>query len=729
MAGDSPLPAPVFCLFYDQVLRDDVVSSLYSNGIGAFAVRNMMGVGDCKQTDECIELAIKRLANVSRLAPEACLMADCLFFPSEEWLLENPDEGFITADNEILVLGKNGASDRRDYVHVPGPSIKDVQTKKINGEDARIPYGRRRVSPFSEKFARQACLTVEKLLSALQKSGISEKVRGVFVGCYIHGEWNLHMRSPDHSLAAVRAFRKYLCLKYNNNQAFQEAWGDPFVTLKNALPPHEHARLDVPPLILAAPRHADYQMAEANALANQFSIIANGIKKMNPQLVVGGFFPGANPPQSDWLRLAKRSDVDFLATPLAYENRGPACGVSSQSPYCDGFSALGKVWFDEIDTRTVVADKAGNGRYGRAGTVAESVELLWRDAGQMLIRGHHGWWLDFGHNGKPPYSWHLKPEFLEFHRRFAEIWCRLGQLDRRPLGEIRIFIPSDSARNFQILHHADCQRHTEWTLLGAPVEFDVLENMLEGRSDPGKLNVIYGASCLSQMQLQRLSARLQGSKSFVVWMGGVGLFEPGTQIDENRARGVIPIQQCFSLLTEPLEAEGNPTPEAVKLLGLPCKLRMGQHYRLFTSGFSYSSEKLNVPMKRIAVSWKLEINDRDAIPLARLISDKSIVVAMKKDPYGTAHVVYNLPVLNTEMFRALAKKAGCHLFTQADDVVYASKGLFLLHAAYSGVHNLLFPRKVRLADLRSDKCMDLTGRRLSLKLKRGETRLFRWDAV
>lgn len=154
MAGTAPLPAPVFCLMHDQALHDNVVASLYRNGIGAFAVRSMMGVGDGRQTDESIERAVARLANVARVAPDAWLMADCDFFPAEPWLIGNPHEGFITADRNILVLGKDGESDRRDYVRMPGPSLADAKGKPLNGEDVRVLYGRRRVSPFSEIFAR-----------------------------------------------------------------------------------------------------------------------------------------------------------------------------------------------------------------------------------------------------------------------------------------------------------------------------------------------------------------------------------------------------------------------------------------------------------------------------------------------------------------------------------------------------------------------------------------------
>jgi hypothetical protein len=727
MANGRPLPAPVFCLMHEQAMQDDVVASLYRNGIGAFATRSMMGVGDCHQTDTTIELAVKRLANVARVAPKALLMADCDFFPSEEWMIGHPEEGFITSDHRILVLGQDGMSDRRDYIQVPGPSIKDVKGRTLHGEDVRSIYGRRRLSPFSELFAQETRNTMQKFLAAMKANGLDRRLVGVFVGCYIFGEWNLYMIAPDHGQVSVQKFRGYLERKYAGDQTLQAAWGDPFVTLHDALPPREYAHTDLPPMKLGTQRHADYQSAEANALSEQFSIIARDIKSLSPHLLVGGFFPGANPPQSNWLRLVKEPSVDFLATPLAYENRGPGNGVGSQSPFCDGFSHLGKVWFDELDTRTLIARKETHYPYGRAKTIRESVELLWRDAGQMLVRGHHGWWLDFNNDGIAPFSWHLEPEILRFHKQFSGIWQGIAGLDRRPLGEIKVFIPSNAARHHQILYHADCQRHTEWTFLGAPVECDVLENLLEGRSKPGKLNVIHGAGCLSSDVLRHLARCFNGSGSFVVWMGGAGLFEDGRPVDAQRMDGVIPIQQHFSLLYEPQEAEAISTPESSMFLGLREKLLVGQYARKLTSGFVSSPKDLNVPMKRISISWKLEVTDSDATPLARLTSDNSVVAAMKKDASGTTHVAYNLPVLNTVFFRSLAQKASCHLFTHRDDVIYASKGLVLLHAAYSGIHRLFFPEGASVLDLRQNSHVDLNGQLLPLKLKRGETRLFRFS--
>jgi len=130
-------------------------------------------------------------------------------------------------------------------------------------------------------------------------------------------------------------------------------------------------------------------------------------------------------------------------------------------------------------------------------------------------------------------------------------------------------------------------------------------------------------------------------------------------------------------------------------------------------------------MKCIAVGWKLEVTDPDAVPLARLTADDTVVAAMKRDVSGTTHVVYNLPILNSSFLRALARQAGCHLFTERDDVVYASRGLVLLHAAYSGVHKLALPRDADLFDLRRNRPVTVKDHHIVLRLKRGETRLYR----
>ena len=752
MAGAAPLPAPIFCLMGDQAQRDEVVTALYRHGVGAFATRNPIAVGHGPATRASIDTLLRHLAHVARLAPRARLVADCGIGPAADWLLAHPHEGYLSADNRILYLPDGPGSSSGRMMPVPGPAPRDVPAETWHGVPVAQLYGNRRVSPFSMAFAEAAAADLDRLLRQIDAAGLAAQLAGVFLGCYIYGEWNLGIQAPDHSRAALRYFRRFLKRTYGTVTELRRAWADDAVTFGTARPPRDYSSTDQPPLRLATPRLFDYRCAEAEALAEQFATLARAVKRHARHLVVGGFFPGCSSPQSDWRRLAQRAEVDFVATPLAYENRGPGGGVSSQSPFCESLSALGKVFFDEIDTRTRVADTAVNGRYGRARTVAESVGLLWRDAGQMLIRGHHGWWLDFGNNRQPPYSWHLEPAFLAFHQRFSEIWASLPGLDRRPWSEVRCFIPSAAARDYQILHPADYQRHTEWTLAGLPVAFDSLENLLEGRTPPGRFSIIYGAATLTAAQTVALARRLAGHGGTVLWMGGAGLCAPGRVPDDARLDGLMPLQHRLAGFARPIEPEGRLTAEGRRWLGLDRPARpIGQYHRAFTSGFSFISEKLGVPMPRLAVNGLLTVTDPEAVPLARLDAvrtfstweqevveqasmaavrhevDQSVVMALKATADGTTHIVYHLPVLESWMLRALAVRAGCHAFTTRDDVVYASRGLLLLHATYTGGHVLRFPpRTTGVHDLIRDRPVSLRGGALRLALPRGETRLYRF---
>ncbi len=750
MAGQAPLPAPIFCLLGDQAQRDDVITSLYRHGVGAFATRNPIAVGHGPSTQASIDTLLQNLIHVARLAPRARMVADCGFGAAANWILTHPHEGYISADNRILYLpnGQSGSSCR--MVQVPGPVQPDATEDTFDGVPVAQLYINRRVSPFSMAFAEAAAEAIASMLSQIDAAELATPLAGVFLGCYVYGEWNLGIQAPDHSRAALRYFRGFLKRKYGSVAELRRAWADDKASFAAARPPRDYSSNDLPPLRIAAQRLFDYRCAEAEAMAEQFATMARAVKRHARHLVVGGFFPGCSSPQSNWRNLAQRAEVDFVATPLAYENRGPGCGVSSQSPFCESLSAIGKVFFDEIDTRTCIADTADNGRYGRARNVAESVGLLWRDAGQMLIRGHHGWWLDFGNGRKPPYSWHLEPEFLAFHQRFSEIWAALPGLDRRPWTEVRCFIPSTAARDFQILYPADYQRHTEWTLSGLPVAFDSLENLIEGRTPPGRLSIIYGAVTLTAEQAAALARRLAGHGGTVLWVGGAGLCAPGRVPDASRLDGLIPLQHRLSGFVRSIVPEGCLTAEGRQWLGLDRTARpIGQHHRAFTSGFSFISKELGVQMPRIAVNELLTVTDPDAVPLARLDAestfssweqevveqasmaavrhdvDQSVVMALKQTPDGTTHIVYHLPVLESWLLRALAVRAGCHAFTTRDDVVCASRGLLLLHASYTGGHVLRFPpRTTGVRDLVRDRPVALRGGALRLDLRRGDTRLY-----
>lgn len=740
MSGEKPLSAPVFDLFYDQALRDEVVLSLYNQGgIRSFAIRTMLGVGTCRQTDDSISLAVKRITNVAQLAPEADIIIDAFIYPAEKWLLAHPDEGYYTAEGEILVLGPEslveGVERRRDYIKVPGPSILDACEKLINNEAQEMLYGRRRVSPFSRKYAQAASATIKELIKRLLKLGMEKNLWGIFLESYNHGEWTLGMYFPDYGKTAIKEFRKYLKQKYNDNKALRIAWNDPTITLKNALPYKSYPIMELGGVKLLNARDIDYRTAEAQALAGQFTFIAESVKSEFKKLALGGFFPGYSAYQSEGLSIYNNDNVDFVATPVAYENRGLGYGVNSQSPFCDGLKNLGKVWLDELDTRVHTADQSGYANFGLTKNVAESVELLWRDAGQMLVRGHHGWWLDFGATagfhqydltGAPPYSWHLDVEILKFHKQFSEIWRKLPELDRTSAGELKVFTPSRAGLYVNLSVKEWWQRHVEWALSGLSIEYDVLENLLAGNAPLGKLNIIACATSLDDDTFNKLHRKIKKSKSCFIWHNASGMIKPGAVPDSERASLLSGITQKLKDFGKEHVPEAFITKNAADILGCKSGEKLGQFFRDEVTGHKQNIEDRlhkgsKISFERLTMKFRLIADDSKAVPVARYHDDDSIAVAMKKCNDCTSFI-YNLPVLNNTLLKSIAKFAGCHAYTEHEDVVFASNGLILLHTVYSGNHTLSFQWKCRLLNLRTGQYVSEGKKdKYRFNLKKGET--------
>jgi hypothetical protein len=734
MSGRRPLHAPIFCLFYDQALKDDVVSSLYANGTRSFAVRNMIGAGTSQQREDGLKLAVDRLANVARLCPDADIIADCYFYPCEAWLLKNPHECYFTQDCQILVMGPESKVEdigrRRDYLTVPGPCMSDCRPEDLPGENLDEVYGRRRVSPFSMKYAEECARSARRLIDLCRGAGI-DNLWGIFVENYNCGEWNLGMYQPDHSRVALKGFRQYLKREYEGSQSLGRSWKEGGIRLATAMPPAFHSSHRYGSVTQMSPAQMDYRKAEAWHMTEQFLAISRSVKKHTPALGVGGFYPVLSAPQSDGLRLYSDASIDFIATPLGYDNRSLGYGIVSQSPFCDGLEKMGKVFVDELDTRTHMTDPKGqNWNLNPAKTEAEAVEQLWRDVGQMLVRGHHGWWLDFSGcqnhkfdwSSEPPHSWHMSPGILKFHKQFNALWRDLKNVDRSSVAEIVVFTPFNAALHSDIGGLNAKQRHIEWNLLGIPVRYEPLENLLSGKSKAGRLNLLFACNQLEMPVMKKLCRKIERDENAYVWLHHPGLLSKGfADVDY--------LSQCVGMAchlrnwNRVVAPEFQLSPEARKRLGIRAVKGLGSFDRVLESSLQREliGKKTPTPEDRL----DLDIYDPSVMPL--ILDDKGKVrSALREKASGGFVAYYPLPVLNNPLFRELARMAGCHVYSEKEIFLTASRGLMMLHSCKGGEQIIRLPKPNKVTDLRTGKSL---GKRVNLKLKmaRGTTRLLRLE--
>jgi hypothetical protein len=105
-------------------------------------------------------------------------------------------------------------------------------------------------------------------------------------------------------------------------------------------------------------------------------------------------------------------------------------------------------------------------------------------------------------------------------------------------------------------------------------------------------------------------------------------------------------------------------------------------------------------------------------------ADGSAAVAIRRSPESTS-IFVGVPQLTSELLRLAAREAKVHLFTQTDCNVYANGPFLALHAPVEGVFEVDTGRPGKVIDVTTAKAVG-EGPRMSLSLKRGETRVLKY---
>lgn len=80
-----------------------------------------------------------------------------------------------------------------------------------------------------------------------------------------------------------------------------------------------------------------------------------------------------------------------------------------------------------------------------------------------------------------------------------------------------------------------------------------------------------------------------------------------------------------------------------------------------------------------------------------------------------------------EQLREIFQNAGVHIFSAANDVVYAGQGWLMVHLAEAGTREIALPSEWTLRNVKDSTATPFTGKRLLIDGKKGETFLYKTD--
>jgi len=584
----------------------------------------------------------------------------------------------------------------------------------------------------SRVFRSDVCEAVGRAVAYMEQSPWRERIIGYnvwWVGSEGFTEGCLYNAVTDFSPAMTAAFRQWLGEKYGHESELRKAWRDDSVTFETAeVPTHEEqATSDF--VNLLAPRLSrkvlDYYDCLGECMYQTWSAVLSAAKQACDRRVIvgtyGGYlqvtgwspnywgatgpagvyqrydrFPGFGKEefhthvlagQTFWSRLLDHPDVDFLASPYDYYYRKWGAPFLNQA-IGESAKLRGKLFIINEDTRSYLHDST---QYSRCEDLEEFRAVYRRNfAGiHTLTSGCN--WMEQAQN------WLKDPPVLEELKKFNEHLHEGIHWEREEPDAIAVIIDEESIKHqipYIDIDWAAIYKSRVYGLAhcGVPFRFYTFADLEKDNFPDYKFYYFLNLYYIDEARLELIERKLKRNGRLLLWQWAAGA----------------------------ISAEGVGTDSMEKLTGIRFKMDKLRWEHMITicnwqhpitcdlpADCAYGTEQRYGPA--------FYVDDSDATTLGWLLlyqgrHENGLVVkefgkgvrgdgAGQYGPGDYASVYTEAPLLPAALLRSIAAYAGCHVYNEQNDVIYAGDGILAVHAAKPGKRHLRLPRPAAVREL------------------------------
>ncbi|HVT81230.1 MAG TPA: beta-galactosidase [Phycisphaerae bacterium] len=549
----------------------------------------------------------------------------------------------------------------------------------------------------------------------------------------------------DYSPAALKGFRGWLRAKYRTDGTLQAAWHDPKVTLETATIPNEKDRYTTTDGIFFDPagpggtRCPDWFTYYNDSVASVLVENAAWAKELTGRKkIVGSFygylwcnFPNLSAVHSGQLGLTKvlnSPDVDFLCSPYTYDNK--ALGGPNNSQSLPNAAALhGKLYFNEVDTETHLQHRQW--RWGNSlnnpMTFDETKALLTRDYAYSLTNGNGMWWTDLqGRDYHDDQIIALLKQFQEIDGKYlnsrpgsnAEICCVLD--------ESAFTYTGDGEPLWNALLTA--QKQWEFGFIGAPWDCHLLNDIGNPSMRDYKFYIFLNTFHVTPQQREAVHAKLKKNHATALWVYAPGYIgETSSSIDNMTALTGIKFGKDMT----PGELHIDGTGHAFAAPGIPygtdvkvTEITRYYDHQLYLKDPRDTTLKRDLPGFRI--SPRFYVDDPETVSLGELAGiQKRGLVTKPQDGWNSIYSA--APLVPAAILRDLAGAAGCAIYSDGNDNVYANENFLAIYSPKGGDRTIKLPRKSDVLDLLTGRQVGAGITEFPVKLQVNESVLYRLD--
>lgn len=581
----------------------------------------------------------------------------------------------------------------------------------------------------SEVWRQKTVEALAEYVAHVRQADYARNVIGYFI-CgggteewYYWGDYDHSTYCVDFSRPMLAAFRSYLRATYGGDvRRLRAAWNDPAADFATALPPTPAERRDTGPGVFWDPAHnrraQDYYVVHSKVMEDSLLQFASAVKQACDRQQLVGMFHGYL--QNHWLLeggqatlkdLLASPDVDFWSGPPQYDRRGVGEHGCIRFPPAS-LRQHGKLWISESDIRTSFSEPAaGNpALHGRPPDVAESLACLQREYAHQLCEGFTGWWFQMGR------EWYHQPPILELFDRMQRCGEAAMGFDRGSATDVASVVDLESLFTgppWPVTSAlVDTIKVQELCRLGTPVDHYELADILADGVRPYKLYLMLNCFRLDDRERRLIDERLRQRGATLVWMFAPGLFNP------DRTPEMAPAH-CRDLLGFGLQAEtGAPRPLEMRLNAAGQAVFAGfQAERVFGSFERpqwVADPKTGGVREQTpgALSLRQRWHSTGGTVLATFVEDGQPAIAARETERATDIWIGSV-MAPADLLRSLARRAGCHLYCDADEIIYANRSFLAIHTRSAGPRTFALRQPADVTEI-------FTGQELGNRVSRFE---------
>ena len=299
------------------------------------------------------------------------------------------------------------------------------------------------------------------------------------------------------------------------------------------------------------------------------------------------------------------------------------------------------------------------------------------------------------------------------------------ELDRRGCAEIALIYDEEShhviseafnQQLFEVFRNYDCD------IVGAPIARYFHHDMDNPNMPDFKLYIFVNTIYLTDVEREVIRRKLAKNHATALFLYGAGIMNPDSDptLDMKHSEALTGIR---------MEYTDGVYDGKFKVLGehpIARTLEDDVLYGAFDRRMQFNSSGYRGKVREIENNLLPLIteDDPEAETVARF-ADSGKPALSVKDLGDFVSIYCGSKYVNNEVVRAVAAFAGCHIWCDTNDVLYANRSYVVLHAASGGEKVIHLPRPMTATEVYQNKVYAEGASEIRFRLRRGETRMFR----